>query len=83
MRSTMSDETDRLMLEAMNVQLFLRKLEMLKLEAQHRLALYQLHQAHRSRAPAADPDGEAKSAAAPARVEHGDPTPAASAEAAK
>ena len=79
----MSNETDRLEFEAMNVQLFLRKLETLKLEAQHRLALYQLHQAHQSRAPAADPGGEAKSAAAPAGVEHGDPKPAAGAEAAK
>ena len=79
----MSNETDRLMLEAMNVQLFLRKLEMLKLEAQHRLALYRLHQANQSRAHAANPGGETRSAAAPARVEHGDPKPAANAEAGK
>jgi hypothetical protein len=76
----MSNETDRLLLEATNVQLFLRKLEMLNLEAQHRLALHQLHQAHRSRAPAASPGGEANSAAAPAGVEHGDSKPAANAE---
>ena len=49
----MSNETDRLLLDAMNVELFLRKLAMLNVEAQHRLALHRSHEkADRSRATA-------------------------------
>jgi len=76
----MSNEIDRLELDAMNVQLFLRKLELLKLEAQHREALYRLHQlSAQSRPPAANA-GEAKSEGAPARAEARDLKPAANAE---
>jgi hypothetical protein len=74
-----SSETDRLLLDAMNVEALLRKLAMLNVEAQHRLAL------HRSRekagpAPAGNPRDEPKAAGAAARVRDGDPKPAASAE---
>ncbi len=77
----MSNESDRLLLEAMNVELFLRKLAMLNVEAQHRLALYRLHQqGDQSRAPAGNSGGETKSAAAAAPAGDHDPKPAASAE---
>jgi len=77
----MSNETDRLVLDAMNVQLFLRKLEMLNLEAQHRLALYRLHQkAEQSRAPAGSSPGETQNVAAAAPVGDHDRKPARSAE---
>jgi hypothetical protein len=75
----MSNETDRLLLDAMNVELFPRKLAMLNVEAQHRLALHRSHEkADRSRAPTDDPRDETKGAAA--SVSAGDPKPAASAE---
>jgi hypothetical protein len=57
----MSNASDRLLLEATNVELFLRKLAMLNVEARHRLARYRLYQqGDRSRAPAGNSGGEAK-----------------------
>ncbi len=77
----MSNETDRLQREAMNVELFLRKLQMLRMEADHRLALYRLHQqAERSRVRAGNPGGESKSASAAASAADRETKPAASAQ---
>jgi hypothetical protein len=57
----MSNASDRLLLEATNVELFLRKLAMLNVEARHRLARCRLYQqGDRSRAPAGNSGGEAK-----------------------
>jgi len=76
-----SNETDRLLVDAMNVKLFLRKLAMQNIGAQHRLALYRLHeQADRSRAPAGNPRDETKAAGAGARVSDADPKQAVRAE---
>ena len=77
----MSDETDRLLRDAMNVQAFLHKLAMIKIEADHRRALYLAHhKPPQPAAPAANPRNEAKTEGAAARAGDGDPKPAAGAE---
>ena len=77
----MSSDTDRLLLDAMNVEAFLRKLAMINLEAQHRLALYRLQQkADPARASAADPRDGANTEGAAARVGDRDPKSPASGE---
>jgi hypothetical protein len=77
----MSNDTDRLLLDAMNVEAFLHKLAMMNVEAQHRLALYRLRQqADQARAPAGEPRGDTKTQGAAVPAAQHDPKSAAGAE---
>ena len=77
----MSSDTDQLVRDAMNVQAFLHKLAMIRIEADHRLALYLAHQKPpQPAAPAVSARNETKTEGAAARAGDGDAKPAAGAE---